>query len=667
MTYTNLKTTKLNFPKITRVILEDFSLFTSSNKIEVFIKDGVFCLAGANGLGKSTFLAAINFALTGMVSDPSRLFDSAEEYYRVSKNYALEYFNGRISENQRESAQITLHFHIGSIDYQITRGIFEPEELRFFSIIDKASGVSLLASSDLSPEDLHEAYAKSVYTHVGLANFPQFAFLQHFVFTFDESRRLLFWEQKALELAMYLCFGLDYDEAHRAESLRRDAEKAGSLARNNNWQASEVRKRIQSLLSEAQKPGITDSKMEDLVDQHKQFQQKYDEIEQEIKTRKDKLQDNALKISELSAYQLSLRTAYADAFESHLHSKFHISQHPLILETIKDGRCALCGARSENIANRINAHLHNSRCPLCDEKLAESTLNGEAINRLKKIDGEMIKATKNLELHVQTNQRLKNEIAQLQNEFEMAINNLRAFELENEKLLDYIKNKSATEVGIDSIVESYKRQLEEFLIKKEGYYQKRDEKLKELSKIKKKLESQYSSAEAEFVPTFKKLAVLFLGLDLDIRIDSQSSTGLTLVADVNGASRRKHHELSESQRFFIDIALRMALAQYVSADSAKAVLFIDTPEGSLDIAYESRAGLMLAKFVESGHCILMTANINTSKLLISLAKECTASRMQLVRMTKWTQLSEVQIAEEALFEEAFSKIEETLQGNALSD
>ena len=105
----------------------------------------------------------------------------------------------------------------------------------------------------------------------------------------------------------------------------------------------------------------------------------------------------------------------------------------------------------------------------------------------------------------------------------------------------------------------------------------------------------------------------------------------------------------------------MALARFVSSEGAKATLFIDTPEGSLDIAYESRAGKMLANFVKTGHSIIMTANINTSKLLYSLAKECTSTRMQIVRMTEWAVLSEVQTAEVDLFEQAFSEIEDALQ------
>ncbi len=85
--------------------------------------------------------------------------------------------------------------------------------------------------------------------------------------------------------------------------------------------------------------------------------------------------------------------------------------------------------------------------------------------------------------------------------------------------------------------------------------------------------------------------------------------------EVKSSARRHTYQLSESQRFFVDIALRMALINHMSSKSTKGVLLIDTPEGSLDIAYENRAVDMFADFVELGYGIIMTANINSSRLL----------------------------------------------------
>ena len=57
----------------------------------------------------------------------------------------------------------------------------------------------------------------------------------------------------------------------------------------------------------------------------------------------------------------------------------------------------------------------------------------------------------------------------------------------------------------------------------------------------------------------------------------------------------------------------------------------------------------------------MTANINTSRLLISLREACGKDRMTLARMTAWTELSEVQVEQEDLFDEAYNEIARALK------
>ena len=70
---------------------------------------------------------------------------------------------------------------------------------------------------------------------------------------------------------------------------------------------------------------------------------------------------------------------------------------------------------------------------------------------------------------------------------------------------------------------------------------------------------------------------------------------------------------------------------------------------------------MFARFVESGYQLLMTANINTSRLLRELATRCgTKTECTLERMTEWTTLSTVQASAQHLFREAFDQIEADL-------
>ena len=56
-----------------------------------------------------------------------------------------------------------------------------------------------------------------------------------------------FFGTKRASISTYLAFDVDPNQAQRADTLKREAERADSLARNYNWQATELRKKIEDL------------------------------------------------------------------------------------------------------------------------------------------------------------------------------------------------------------------------------------------------------------------------------------------------------------------------------------------------------------------------------------------------------------------------------------
>jgi hypothetical protein len=200
--------------------------------------------------------------------------------------------------------------------------------------------------------------------------------------------------------------------------------------------------------------------------------------------------------------------------------------------------------------------------------------------------------------------------------------------------------------------------------RRDEFRKKRDEFRRRLGPVQEDLAVRYVDAEQTFMPAFQNLAREFLGLDLQITLE-QRVRGPELALTIQGTPRRLTTQLSESQRYFVDIALRMSLAQHLCGPDTPACLLIDTPEGSLDIAYESRAGRMFGKFVRANNRLIMTANINSSRLVQELATVCGDRYMRVERMTTWTTLSEVQAESEDLFDEAYSHIFASLAAGSL--
>jgi DNA repair exonuclease SbcCD ATPase subunit len=653
---------RLRFPRIQSLSLHNFSLFSRKPNVALSISDGVFCLAGANGLGKSTVIAALNFALTGIVSEPGRRFTSVDEYAKFSKDFSQDFFSGRIVERHRKSSEVAVDFTIAGLRYHVVRGVFEPDQLRQLTINAYANGKSAQSvdGESLNAKSRLHTYEARLAADMGLESFEQFVFLQNFILTFDERRHLLFWDDTVLEQALYIAFGVSPQEAQRADVLRRDSEKTGSLARNANWQASELRKKIEELESAiALSRQISETSTIELEAEYKALVSEQEEATAKLEKLDGTVSDINVRVADLSAQLVALRSEYEAEYSKRLSARVDPARHPLIESSVANGQCAVCASKDVKAIDAIREALRSNVCPLCSSPV-KPTKPDKKLEQLQVLDRKI--TDKNEELRDSIEE--KKRIAGQHQTVELALKSLSKrfddFEKENSSFLQTLQIRRGKGSELDGALKRYRDQMQEFLDKKKSYYQRRDEKRKALALLQKKLVAGYSEAEEEFVPLFKELAERFLGLDLNIRLEQRPSTGVAIVLEVKNTARREMYQLSESQRFFIDIALRMALIQHMSAANGKGCLAVDTPEGALDIAYESRAGDMFAQFVQAGFQLVMTANINSSQLLLSLARRCGTAKMTINRMTQWAELSAVQKAEEALFEEAYNKIEGAL-------
>lgn len=641
----------IHLPRPVRLRLENFSLYSNASTIDAVFGDGVFCLAGANGLGKSTFLSALNFALTGVVADPNRRFDSVREYYRHSISYSEDYFRGRISAKDREVAEVSVEFLLGARRYQVTRGMFDPVALRRLAIGNAEEMNPSMLSDTEDPGELHARYVSSFLSDSRLETFAQFVFLQHYLLTFDERRHLLFWDDRVAQAALFMAFQVDTEVADRADQLRRNVERADSLARNLQWQATDTKNKLKELESAraelAEDGSLSDPDLAKLTAE-------VEAATLALRTTSDAAREERLRIAELSAAEADARRAYDAKFAATFVGRRPSASHPVVEEALRMDRCGLCGSRDADVAQMVRDCLDSGVCPFCgsDDRSSETPDTSDL--------EELALMVSDLSGRIEVS---RNELERLEKEAESR----QAALADLSEQVVAIEEATGLEIGlegigdrsVEAIVRRYRAQIAELLERKKAERARRDRSKRELKRLQDQLAISYSVAEQQFVPEFSDLARSFLGLDLDIELARQSGS-MQLILTVESTRRRVHEALSESQRFFVDIALRMALARQIVSRSSPVCLYIDTPEGSLDIAYESRAGAMFAEFVRHGDQMVITANINTSQLLQRLASECGVARMSLLRMTDWTNLSEVQAEEEELFDQAYDAIESAL-------
>jgi hypothetical protein len=647
-------------PRIHNVTLRNFSLFDHAPLISADFGSGVFCLAGANGLGKSTFLAAVNFGITGIVAEKDRKFESPPEYYDYSKQYSGSYFRGRISNKDRALAEVELEMEINHRRYRLVRNMFEPARLKMLSITtpDGFDVISQsLASTALDEAELHDVYTSNVTSDTGLDDFSQLVFLQHFVLTFDERRHLLFWDEEVMQSAMFIAFGLDPGRAKRADAFRRAAEKADSLAKNLQWQATEARKRAEEV--EAAAAGAVDAAdAEDARQEHERLNTQLESAEALAQRLDASRRDAELQLAAQTGQRDAIRAEFERVFRRAMSGRMPAGSHPVVAESLTHGRCAVCGTEGDSIRATISSRLNASRCPLCDSDLGQPTdLNEGQQAMLQALDAQLVDRSRAIDEATAGLSIIAGEASEALQHVTSLRNHIAQFERANQEAL---LSSTASSGALQQLAQQYRGQVAEFLARKDVELTKRERARDQLRQLQDDLARAYAQAEDQFVPRFTTLARAFLGLDLDIQLDT-SGKAVQLVLKVKDSTRRDEDTLSESQRFFIDIALRMALVEQIVGPTQAGVLYIDTPEGSLDIAYEARAGRMFGLFVERGNQLVMTANINTSQLLKKLAATCGTEKMKLLRMTEWTSLSDVQSEAEDMFDDAYRAIEHALE------
>ena len=646
----------MKLPKINKVVIENFSLYKQQRRIEMDVNDGVMCLVGANGLGKSTFISIVSYAMTGVVVQPNidfKSLNSISEFAKKAYGFADIFFEGRVDERDRMQAQVTVEFALGDYNYIITREFFSSADLLRFNRKD-AEGYETVSAGKL----LSDQYKDFFVQDSELSTFDQYIFIQTYVLTFDESKKLLFWDEDVMSRVMYLFFSINAESAQRADVLRKNIKRYESNMRNIQWEISKVEKRLGKIHSNGV---VTEQEMNDIeaacnemdakqttrnekAQQYEQKKAKRDEIKLQI-------DDNALRQNETKArYEQLFGTLYTSGgvtVENDVHIQSSLKQIIILL--------------AENEAADISEQVENLRQTIIGVIKHKRIENEQALlNELKRLDEVLSQLKqKGEELNI-SYVRLTGELETDRAEIEQLTFQIEQFSKENESVL---AKKSNIQQGQQAQreIEALRLNIDQLRKEKEEAEKKRNECQEELKPLDESVKQQYSSMAETFIPSFQDYAKSFIGLDIDVELRNVSGMP-SLVVNVNGSDRRLRYQLSESQQYFLDIALRFSLIENIQSN--RAFMLIDTPEGSLDIAYESRAGKMFADFVAKGYSVIMTANINSSQLLLKLAELCGEQRMRIERMTEWTVLSQVQQAEQEVIESAYDKIEEKLKQHA---
>mgnify|MGYP001488279941 CR=1 FL=1 len=644
---------KLRLPRLKLLELNNFSLYDAKdNRILINLEKPVSCIVGANGLGKSTLLNCINYGLTGLINNRKK-FQTVSEFCKNNR-FAHEYFEGRISENDRDSANVTVTFSIGNSTLKVSRNFYPNNSVVSF-ICDQGE---------------YTTYEEAVVDLMGLSTFDQFVFLIVKVLTFDEERECLFWEPNILTPTLYLALDINPETAAKADMLANEVQRSNSRIRNFQYEIKKLERRIKVLQAELETE-VNEVKTEELTEA--EIKEQYDalieslhEADSKYQKTKKELDLLTVRISELNSQYHQIKREYDDVYNSMFIGGFKdtIKNNPVMVELYK-GTCPVCNTQHAEVWKKADQYIQNEICPLCENELhAENKNQDQLLQKLRELDEQLSRITKEIDESILKTTRLRNEQEATIAFIDKKKQELAEFEQAPIFLLLNGSNKQGLNEEIRQRIISLNNAISEVEADKKKETARRDALREEVLELHRLLNEKYEEAQKTFLPKFRTLARKFIGLDVDIEFTRETADAKELFAFVltlHDSGRKYEHQLSESQRFFIDIALRMAIVDYISDGQNEGTMLIDTPEGSLDIAYEVNAGEMFAEFVSRGHQIVITANLNSSGLVRTLAQQTGKNMFDLINMLNWANLSSVQRARMVLFNNALAEIQELLR------
>ena len=574
-----------------------------------------------------------------------------EEATRLDRR--RDYYGGRVSEASEDHAAITVQLRWPEASALVTRQLFGSGAVTAVEI-ETSTGT---APRKNSGESANETYREFVVKQCGLPSFDQFVFLMHYVCAFDEERHLLLWDPVALTNALYLAFGTDAGQAAKANDLKRDVERLGSRARNSRFAAR--RSLVDASQLEKALSGDNGVALDEAtLQQYERMNRRLDEAAERMHRKESELRKAEALVADRSADLTGLQVQYNEVFATRAEASLITRHHPLVRSTLQDDRCAVCAATG--VAESVQSVVESGLCPLCKSEVVPGVDDAENIETLKLLDQRIEEARTELEKVLQRRARLKDDydVSLLD---EVAARDARESFLADNPEAERRARLGSESGAVSAEIERLRAQAERFDLRSKREYRERDVARRSLLVIERQLQASFDQHSDRLTELFRTYATAFVGLTVDIELEHRkglNDTGFELMLSLADQVRARADDVSESQRFFLDIALRMALAECMSPSGA--MLLIDTPEGSLDITYEARAGQMFSDFAERGNTLLMTANLRSSALLLRLGERRRQEGMQIERMTDWTELSDVQQAEEGLFDRAYEEISQAL-------
>ncbi len=594
----------------TKVLLPRLVSFKVSGASPVFRSDierevtsGINFILGGNGLGKTTTIQALVFALSGGITkhfEPDRSF-----------RWNHKWFSGRVDPDNASSAFVEIEFYLGQRRIGIRR--------QFSS--SAVSAVKLADSSEWITDKPEAASALANELAVaGFSSVDDFAFVVHRLLYLAEDRRAIAWDASAqVRLLMLLSpeaiseeqFRKSRENLKRVDSSRRHAHVAvGKLQSLLGQKAEPPKPRPnevpQSVLgtddqdeSEVSATAVLES-LERAISARAAAEQVLQELDRSLGQRSNEVDQLRAQIdaAEVALVQESL-------------GEIETERRLPLAKLLERGLCPACGTHSTELQRLAHKHANDSQCLVCGT--AEESVDWQNLSSLHSQLSEKLRAQRALD------ERRRAALGQLQlaqREEDRLSLRVTARALKSPARIEPLSPTSDVK-GRPRPTELRQRlvtaqETEALLLSEVKGYQHR------LARSYSRFKGGIADRLEELRKLYAEYATAFLGYECSL-VDVPNNDRLfrleQLVPRFHGVVRHQPESCSEAQQFFLDIALRMAFISLSRTLSGEPATFLcETPENALDMSYVKNVATMFTAFAKERHSVVLTANIQEQGL-----------------------------------------------------
>lgn len=623
---------KKRLPRLISIKVEHYSLYRQSPTFEFSFLDGLSAIIGGNGIGKTTFVELVLYCLLGH----RKIYQVVSKKKVKTKEKVIDpnFFISRMNDSYERNTEASafLEYSISGNKIVVGRNLY----------LNKIIYLNV-NNEELTENIDDEHYENLILQFTGFGNFQAFDDIVRKFLFFDEGRKNIAWDPDIQDELLRILF-FDEEYLSKFEQLEEEVVYLDTRGRHKSEDKRVETGSLDGLIEERRKlyqelnpdTNIDDSDVVKIIEQKSQVEQERDELQVELEETIEEFEEiNRILnnvIGEKNELLMSAEAISNDIakLEAKLFSSIYnlLPEYYISLERVlsAEGKCLACGSKSKEIRESALMHKRNNECIICSSQLQDV---GEYDPNI--IDQVNAESTKRTELTIKAkNKELQiSELTERLNATNIRIQVIRdQLNLKHREIIyiDSLLAKNNLVHGADTyaqIIEVKQRRIEELGKEVEEIYRMRDAKKGELKKLHNEFTNLLVALNKHLSQYFNKYASTFLGFDCELVVETKTIKKIPHVQylpKLRGSIREGITSVSESQRFFLDQAFRMAIIDYLqdNIDGFRTFFITETPEGSLDIVYETQVAAMFNLFAKSSNNIIFTSNLNSSNFLLKL-------------------------------------------------